>query len=97
MPWFCSPSLALLWSVLHFGRGILVYFDESQMPQLSANLSDIPYYAGRTVLRMWIAFAFSLLFTLIVGYGAHVTTACCPNGCRCELRNRKGQQQPCLL
>ena len=28
----------LLWSVLHFGRGMLVYFDESQMPQLSTNL-----------------------------------------------------------
>ena len=60
----------LLWSVLHFGRGMLVHFDESQMPQLSTNLSDIPYYAGRTVLRMWIAFAFSLLFTLTVGYAA---------------------------
>jgi NitT/TauT family transport system permease protein len=41
-----------LWSVLHFGRGMLVYFDESQMLQLSTNLSDIPYAAGRTVLRM---------------------------------------------
>jgi NitT/TauT family transport system permease protein len=60
----------LLWSVLHFGRGMLVHFDESQMPQLSTNLGDIPYYAGRTVLRMWIAFTFSLLFTLTVGYAA---------------------------
>jgi hypothetical protein len=60
----------LLWSVLHFGRGMLVHFDESQMPQLSTNLADIPYYAGRTVLRMWIAFTFSLLFTLTVGYAA---------------------------
>jgi NitT/TauT family transport system permease protein len=60
----------LLWSVLHFGRGMLVHFDESQMPQLSTNLADIPYYAGPTVLRMWIAFTFSLLFTLTVGYAA---------------------------
>ena len=60
----------LLWSVLHFGRGMLVHFDEGHMPPLSTSLSDIPYYAGRTVLRMWIAFACSLLFTLIVGYAA---------------------------
>ena len=60
----------LLWSVLHFGRGMLVHFDEHDMPPLSTNLSDIPYYAARTVLRMWIAFACSLLFTLIVGYAA---------------------------
>ena len=60
----------LLWSLLHFGRGMLVHFDEGHMPPLSTSLSDIPYYAGRTVLRMWIAFACSLLFTLIVGYAA---------------------------
>ena len=60
----------LLWSALHFGRGMLVHFDEGHMPPLSTSLSDIPYYAGRTVLRMWIAFACSLLFTLIVGYAA---------------------------
>ena len=47
----------LLWSVLHFGRGMLIHFDEGHMPPLSTSLSDIPYYAGRTVLRMWIAFA----------------------------------------
>ena len=60
----------LLWSVLHFGRGMLVHFDEGHMPPLSTSPSDIPYYAGRTVLRMWIAFACSLVFTLIIGYAA---------------------------
>ena len=36
----------LLWSVLHFGRGMLVHFDESQMPQLSTNLSRHPVLRG---------------------------------------------------
>jgi NitT/TauT family transport system permease protein len=54
----------LLWSVLHFGRGMLVHFDEDHMPPLSTSLSDIPYNAERTVLRIWIAFGCSLLFTL---------------------------------
>jgi NitT/TauT family transport system permease protein len=49
---------------------MFVHFDEGHMPPLSTSLSDIPYYAGRTVLRMWIAFGFSLLFTFIVGYAA---------------------------
>ncbi len=48
-----------------FWRGVLVHFDEDHMPPLSTSLSDIAYYAGRTVLRMWIAFECSLLFTLI--------------------------------
>jgi NitT/TauT family transport system permease protein len=55
----------LLWSVLHFGRGMLVYSEKSQMPQLSTNLSDIPLLRGTHVLRMCLVFAFSLLFTLI--------------------------------
>jgi len=60
----------LLWSVLHFGGGMLVHFDENHMPPLSTSVWDIPYYAGRTVLRMWIAFLCSLLFTMVVGYAA---------------------------
>src|SRR5215470_17974478 len=58
------------WTVLHFGKGMIVNFDESQSPAISTDVRDIPYYAGRTVLRMWIAFGFSLLFTFGVGYAA---------------------------
>jgi len=58
----------LLWSILHFGSGMLVHFDEKAQPILSTDLSQIPYYAGRTLLRMWIAFVFSLLFTFLIGY-----------------------------
>jgi NitT/TauT family transport system permease protein len=60
----------LSWTVLHFGRGMVVHFDESQSPAISTDIRNIPYYAGRTVLRMWIAFGFSLLFTFSVGYAA---------------------------
>jgi NitT/TauT family transport system permease protein len=58
------------WTVLHFGKGMIVHFDENQSPAISTNILNIPYYAGRTVLRMWIAFGFSLLFTFGVGYAA---------------------------
>src|ERR1700693_1120675 len=60
----------LAWTILHFGRGMVTHFDESQSPAISTDVRNIPYYAGRTVLRMWIAFAFSLLFTFSVGYAA---------------------------
>jgi NitT/TauT family transport system permease protein len=61
--------LGVFWAVMHFGRGMLVHFDENaDNAEISSSLSWIPYYAGRTLLRMWIAFGFSLLFTFSVGY-----------------------------
>src|SRR6202030_2542873 len=60
----------LLWTILHFGRGMAIHFDESQSSAISTDIRNIPYYAGRTVLRMWIAFGFSLVFTFSVGYAA---------------------------
>jgi NitT/TauT family transport system permease protein len=60
----------LAWTILHFGHGMTVHFDEGQAPEVSTDIRNIPYYAGRTVLRMWIAFGFSLLFTFAVGYAA---------------------------
>src|SRR6266478_4186261 len=58
------------WTVLHFGKGMIVHFDENQQQAISTDIRNIPYYAGRTVLRMWIAFGVSLLFTFSVGYAA---------------------------
>jgi NitT/TauT family transport system permease protein len=58
----------LLWSVLHFGHGMLVAFNPAAVPDLDVSTSQIPYYAGRTLLRMWIAFCFSLFFAISLGY-----------------------------
>jgi NitT/TauT family transport system permease protein len=60
--------LGLLWSVMHFGRGMLVHFNPADEAPLDLSPSSIPYYAGRTLLRMWIAFSFSLVFAVGVGY-----------------------------
>ncbi|MCE1193993.1 MAG: ABC transporter permease subunit [Acidovorax sp.] len=62
--------LGLLWSALHFGKGMLVHFDAARAPSVDVSPRQIPYYAGRTLLRMWIAFAFSLCFAISVGYVA---------------------------
>jgi NitT/TauT family transport system permease protein len=58
----------VLWSVMHFGHGMLVAFDPAHVPELDFSTDQIPYYAGRTLLRMWIAFSFSLVFAISVGY-----------------------------
>ena len=62
--------MGLLWSALHFGRGMLVAFDGTAAAPLDFSTTQIPYYAGRTLLRMWVAFGFSLFFALLLGYVA---------------------------
>jgi NitT/TauT family transport system permease protein len=67
---------SLLWSALHFGKGMLVHFDDTVILQIDSSPTQIPYYAGRTLLRMWIAFSFSLFFAIGTGYlAAKSTTA----------------------
>ena len=63
-----AAVLGLLWSAVHFGKGMLVHFDASTSPALDPSVWQIPYYAGRTLLRMWIAFCFSLFFAIATGY-----------------------------
>lgn len=58
----------MLWSVMHFGQGMLVAFNPASVPELDFSTSQIPYYAGRTLLRMWIAFCCSLVFAISLGY-----------------------------
>lgn len=60
----------LLWTILHFGSGMVTHFNENETLEISTDVINIPYYAGRTLLRMWIAFGFSLLFTFCAGYAA---------------------------
>ncbi len=65
----------ILWSVMHFGHGMLVAFNPAAQPPLDVSTSQIPYYAGRTLLRMWIAFCFSLTFAISLGYMAAKNSA----------------------
>ena len=58
----------LLWTVAHLGRGMLAQLDAGSLATLDPSPARIPFYAGRTLLRMWIAFAFSLVFAVGTGY-----------------------------
>ena len=60
----------LLWLVSVLSGDMRVRFDELHPPPLSLDLKYIPYYTARTVLRMFIAFGFALLFTFTYGYVA---------------------------
>jgi NitT/TauT family transport system permease protein len=62
--------LSLMWSALHFGKGMLVHFDDTVVVPFDSSPGQIPYYAARTMLRMWIAFCFSLFFAILTGYVA---------------------------
>src|SRR5262245_42755481 len=59
-----------LWLIVVLGGDMRARFDELNPPAISLDVTHIPYYTARTVLRMFIAFGAALLFTFIYGYVA---------------------------
>ncbi|EIW15463.1 MULTISPECIES: ABC transporter permease [Pelosinus] len=59
---------AILYSVLNLGASMNVPFSLEEQSRIELDPSMLPYYAGRSLLRMFIAFGASLIFTLIYGY-----------------------------
>jgi hypothetical protein len=95
--------LALLWLVLSLGGDMRVHFDELNPPPLTLDVWRIPYYTARTVLRMFITFAASLLFTFIWLFDTLVAWGGTPKSSTtirirvsyfCKLRNRKSSSRP---
>jgi NitT/TauT family transport system permease protein len=61
--------LTLLFLVARVGSGALVSFQPpSDVPEVSLDPANLPYYAGRSTLRMFIALGASLIFTFVYGY-----------------------------
>ncbi len=64
-------TLVLLAVVAHIGAGTLVSFQPPDVvPAIDLDPRNLPYYAGRSTLRMLIALFFSTVFTLVYGYVA---------------------------
>ncbi len=59
---------AILYSILNLGASMNVPFSLEEQSRIELDPSMLPYYAGRSLLRMFIAFGASLIFTLIYGY-----------------------------
>ncbi|GAB4139057.1 MAG: ABC transporter permease subunit [Cyanobacteria bacterium J069] len=62
-------TIALLALIGRLGADTMVHFAPPEVsPEIDLDPRNLPYYAGRSTLRMFIALAFSTLFTLIYGY-----------------------------
>jgi NitT/TauT family transport system permease protein len=64
-------TLALLAAVARLGSGTLVAFGPAHhLAGISLDPRNLPYYAGRSVLRMFVALGASFAFTFAYGYTA---------------------------
>lgn len=62
-------TIALLALIGRLGADMMVRFAPPEVsPEIDLDPRNLPYYAGRSTLRMFIALGFSTLFTLIYGY-----------------------------
>jgi NitT/TauT family transport system permease protein len=60
--------LSVLYAAANLGSGMRVPFSQEHQPTMSLDPKWLPYYAGRSLLRMFIAFGASLVFTFIYGH-----------------------------
>jgi NitT/TauT family transport system permease protein len=63
-----AAVLVGLYVLLRVGRGITVSFAPTQITTVSTDPSHLPYYAARSLLRMFAALVFSTVFALTYGY-----------------------------
>ncbi len=64
-------TMALLYMIARVGAGMLVQFQPPDVvPKISLDPRNLPYYAARSTLRMFIALMASFLFTFVYGYAA---------------------------
>lgn len=60
-------AFALLYFLLSLGAGMKAPFIPDQAAEIDLNPWLLPYYAGRSLLRMFLAYVMSLLFTFVYG------------------------------
>ncbi|RZL84649.1 MAG: ABC transporter permease subunit [Rhodococcus sp. (in: high G+C Gram-positive bacteria)] len=59
-------AAVLLWLIIEVSSGLNVPFDETTAPStVSTDPAQLPYYAARSLLRMFIALGLSLVFTFV--------------------------------
>lgn len=63
--------VATLYAVVKLGRGVTVNLTAGHTAtHISTDITDVPYYAAQSLLRMFIALAISTIFTLVYGTAA---------------------------
>ncbi len=59
--------IGALYAILDMGRGMVAPLSSTNQPAIHLNPVYLPYYAGQSLLRMFIAYALSLAFSLVYG------------------------------
>ena len=63
--------IAVLYAVVRLGQSMAVNFTPGRTPVItSTDISNVPYYAARSLLRMYLALTLSTAFTLVYGTAA---------------------------
>ncbi|HLI55851.1 MAG TPA: ABC transporter permease subunit [Actinomycetota bacterium] len=65
-----AAVVVLLYVVVRVGHGATLSITAGHSTQISTNWHDLPYYAARSLLRMFIALIASTVFSLWYGYTA---------------------------
>ncbi len=65
-----AAVLVLLYLTLRVGQGTTVSFSTSQSAKVDTDPSQLPYDAARSLLRMFVALAASIVFTFVYAYAA---------------------------
>ncbi|WP_327354559.1 ABC transporter permease [Streptomyces sp. NBC_01304] len=65
-----AAVLVLGYLILQVGKGTTVSFNPAHVPDVDTSPSQLPYYGARSLLRMFIALAASVLFTFVYAYAA---------------------------
>lgn len=64
-------AAALLWALVQLSQGLDVPFDQATAPsRISTDPAELPYYAARSLLRMFAALGLSVLFTFVYATAA---------------------------
>ncbi|MCI1821565.1 MAG: ABC transporter permease subunit [Megasphaera sp.] len=58
----------ILYGIVHLSAGMIIPFSVEHEPKVNLQISMLPYYGGRSLLRMFIAFIASLIFSIVYGY-----------------------------
>lgn len=64
-------AAVLLWAIVRLAHGMTVPWDEVTAPStVSTDPAELPYYAARSLLRMFAALALSIVFTFVFATAA---------------------------
>jgi NitT/TauT family transport system permease protein len=65
-----AAVLVLLYVIVRVGRGVTLSFAPRDVTTIDTRPGQLPYYAARSLLRMFVALGASTVFTLAYGYAA---------------------------